>query len=62
MAMPLHRSGSLMTLDEWVVLPEDNSYRYELQEGILLVSPRPGRIGCWLQCEGQEDAIQSDDQ
>ncbi len=22
-------------------LPEDNSYRYELQEGILLVSPRP---------------------
>ncbi|MGH4005301.1 MAG: Uma2 family endonuclease [Pseudonocardiaceae bacterium] len=41
MAMPLRRSGSLMTLDEWAALPEDNSYRYELQEGVLLVSPRP---------------------
>ncbi len=39
MAMPLRRSGSLMTLDEWAALPEDNSYRYELQEGVLLVSP-----------------------
>lgn len=29
MAMPLHRSGSLMTLDEWIALPEDNSYQYE---------------------------------
>ncbi|MGH3985613.1 MAG: Uma2 family endonuclease [Pseudonocardiaceae bacterium] len=43
MAMPLRRSGSLMTLDEWAALPEDNTYRYELQEGVLLVSPRPGR-------------------
>jgi Uma2 family endonuclease len=43
MAMPLHRSGSLMTLNEWIKLPEDSAYRYELQEGILLVSPRPGR-------------------
>jgi hypothetical protein len=51
-----------MALDEWVVLPEDNSYPYELQEGILLASPRSGRIGCWLQCEGEEDAIQSNDQ
>jgi len=41
MAMPLHGPGSLMTLDEWSALPEGNSYRYELQEGILLVSPRP---------------------
>ncbi|MGH3853296.1 MAG: Uma2 family endonuclease [Pseudonocardiaceae bacterium] len=41
MAMPLPRSGSLMTLDEWVALPEDNSCRYELQAGVLLVSPRP---------------------
>jgi Uma2 family endonuclease len=41
MAMPLHDPRSLMTLDEWFALPEDNSYRYELQEGILLVSPRP---------------------
>jgi Uma2 family endonuclease len=41
MAMPLYDPGSLMTLDEWIALPEDNSYRYELQEGILLVAPRP---------------------
>ncbi|MGH3767915.1 MAG: Uma2 family endonuclease [Pseudonocardiaceae bacterium] len=42
MATPLHRPHSLMTLDEWIALPEDNAYRYELQEGITLVSPRPG--------------------
>jgi Uma2 family endonuclease len=41
MAMPLHRS--LMTLEEFVALPEDNSARYELQEGILVVSPRSTR-------------------
>ncbi|MGQ0773705.1 MAG: Uma2 family endonuclease [Pseudonocardiales bacterium] len=41
MAMPLRNPGSLMTLDEWVALPEDNTFRYELQEGVLLVSPRP---------------------
>jgi hypothetical protein len=43
MAMPLRHPGSLMTLDEWVVLPEDNTYRYDLQEGGLLVSPRAAR-------------------
>ncbi len=43
MAQLLHDPGSLMPLDEWVALPEDNSYRYELQEGVLPVSPRPGR-------------------
>lgn len=32
-----------MTLDEWTALPEDNTYRYELQEGVLLVSPRAAR-------------------
>ena len=32
-----------MTLDEWIALPEDNTYRYELQEGVLLVSPRAAR-------------------
>ncbi|MGH3942018.1 MAG: Uma2 family endonuclease [Pseudonocardiaceae bacterium] len=41
MAMPLHDPGALMTLEEWAALPEDNTYRYELQEGVLLVSPRP---------------------
>jgi Uma2 family endonuclease len=39
MAMPLHRS--LMTLEEFVALPEDESARYELQEGVLVVAPRP---------------------
>jgi hypothetical protein len=43
MAMPLRHPGSLMTLDEWVALSEDNTYRYELQEGALLVSPRAAR-------------------
>jgi Uma2 family endonuclease len=32
-----------MTLDEWTALPEDNTCRYELQEGVLLVSPRAAR-------------------
>lgn len=30
----------LLTLEEFIELPEDNSRRYELQEGILIVSPR----------------------
>jgi Uma2 family endonuclease len=33
--------GRLLTLDEFAALPEDNSRRYELEEGILVVSPRP---------------------
>jgi Uma2 family endonuclease len=39
MAMPLHRD--LMTLEEFVALPEDDTARYELQEGVLVVAPRP---------------------
>jgi len=35
------RQGCLLTLGEFVALPEDNSQRYELEEGILVVSPRP---------------------
>jgi len=30
----------LLTLEEFIELPEDNSRHYELQEGILIVSPR----------------------
>jgi Uma2 family endonuclease len=30
----------LLTLDEYDALPEDNTRHYELQEGILLVTPR----------------------
>jgi len=43
MARPLERPHSLMTLDEWIALPEDNEHHYELQEGVLVVSPRPLR-------------------
>jgi Uma2 family endonuclease len=39
MAMPLHRPP--MTLEEFLALPEDDSARYELQEGALVVAPRP---------------------
>ncbi len=41
MAMPLH--GALMTLEEYDALPEDSSARFELQEGVLVMSPRPIR-------------------
>lgn len=46
MALPkahLSTDRRLMTLDEFIALPEDNSARYELQEGILVVSPRSAR-------------------
>jgi Uma2 family endonuclease len=31
----------LLSLDEWEALPEDNSRYFELNEGVLIVSPRP---------------------
>jgi Uma2 family endonuclease len=40
-ALPIPRE--LMTLDEWDALPEDNSAHYELQEGVLVASPKWGR-------------------
>ena len=39
MATPVPRG--LLTLAEWAALPEDNSAHYELQEGVLVASPRP---------------------
>jgi Uma2 family endonuclease len=39
MAMPLHRPP--MTLEEFFALPGSDSARYELQEGALVVAPRP---------------------
>ncbi|MFI7673945.1 Uma2 family endonuclease [Actinophytocola sp. NPDC049390] len=30
----------LLTLDEWVALPEDNSRNYELQEGVVVANPK----------------------
>jgi Uma2 family endonuclease len=32
-----------MTLDEWDALPEENSAHYELQEGVLVASPKWGK-------------------
>ncbi|RZS30522.1 Uma2 family endonuclease [Herbihabitans rhizosphaerae] len=29
------------TVEEFARLPEDNSFRYELQDGVIVVSPRP---------------------
>lgn len=42
MAMPLDRPGSLMTLAEFVSIAADG-HRYELQEGVLVMSPKPVR-------------------
>jgi Uma2 family endonuclease len=33
----------LLSLEDWEALPEDNSPRLELQEGVLIVTPRPLR-------------------
>ncbi len=33
----------LLSLDDWDALPEDNSAHIELQEGVLIVTPRPLR-------------------
>jgi len=41
MATPIPRG--LLTLEEWDALPEDNSAHYELQEGVLVVSPKPAK-------------------
>jgi Uma2 family endonuclease len=35
----LHR---LYTVEEYLELPEDNAFHYELQDGVIIVSPRPG--------------------
>jgi Uma2 family endonuclease len=37
----------LLTLDEWDALPEDESRRCELAEGVLIVSPRAGLLHQW---------------
>jgi Uma2 family endonuclease len=34
----------LLTLEEYDALPEDNSRHYELQEGVLIVSPRAASL------------------
>ncbi|QBS41903.1 Uma2 family endonuclease [Nocardia sp. CS682] len=37
----MHWPDHLLTLEDWIALPEDNSRSYELVEGVLVVSPRP---------------------
>jgi Uma2 family endonuclease len=39
MATPMPRRR--LSLADWAALPEDNSAQYELQEGVLMASPRP---------------------
>ncbi|WP_406267595.1 Uma2 family endonuclease [Nocardia sp. NBC_00881] len=41
MTVDVHWPDHLLTLEDWVALPEDSSRSYELVEGILVVSPRP---------------------
>jgi Uma2 family endonuclease len=33
----------LLSLEDWDALPEDNTAHFELQEGVLIVTPRPSR-------------------
>lgn len=40
MVTVVHSPDHLLSLDEWDALPEDNSRRYELVEGVLVVSPK----------------------
>lgn len=42
-SLPPTPSG-LLTLADWAALPEDNSVRAELQEGVLIVPPRPAKL------------------
>ncbi|MEV6319761.1 Uma2 family endonuclease [Nocardia sp. NPDC051787] len=41
MTVEMHWPDHLLTLEDWIALPEDNSRSYELVEGVLVVSPKP---------------------
>ena len=41
MMEPLSVPRHLLTLEDWEALPEDNGFRLELAEGVLMMSPRP---------------------
>src|SRR3954447_8429551 len=41
MTAAAHHTGEPMTLDEFLALPVDNTYRYELADGELHVNARP---------------------
>ncbi|WP_199429010.1 Uma2 family endonuclease [Qaidamihabitans albus] len=40
----VHWPDHLLTLEEWADLPQDESLRYELVEGVLSVVPRPAPL------------------
>ncbi|GAB2566636.1 Uma2 family endonuclease [Nocardia heshunensis] len=40
---PMPWLGRLLTLDDWMEVPKDDSHSLELAEGVLIVSPRPGQ-------------------
>jgi Uma2 family endonuclease len=41
MTVDVNWPDHLLTLEDWIALPEDSSRNYELVEGVLVVSPRP---------------------
>ncbi|MGK8554166.1 Uma2 family endonuclease [Nocardia gipuzkoensis] len=41
MTVEMHWPDHLLTLEDWIALPEDSSRSYELVEGVLVVSPKP---------------------
>jgi Uma2 family endonuclease len=52
----------LLTLDEWKALPEDNRFRVEVVEGVLIVAPRPLSLrqrAMWRLCDRLEDQLPS---
>jgi Uma2 family endonuclease len=40
-ALPVFPQGRLLTIADYAALPEDDQYRWELQEGRLVMSPSP---------------------
>jgi Uma2 family endonuclease len=40
-ALPLPPRRPLLTVADYVALPDDGDVRLELQEGVLMMSPRP---------------------
>lgn len=41
----------LLSLEDWDAMPEDNTHRYEVTEGVLYVSPRPASDHQWVLTE-----------
>ncbi|MEU6186238.1 Uma2 family endonuclease [Nocardia sp. NPDC047038] len=41
MTVDVNWPDHLLTLEDWIALPEDSSRNYELVEGVLVVSPKP---------------------